>query len=78
MAAQTVQEEEKKIYYNADHNKYVNKYKKNKLHRININYSVDAANELKDFCKGKEIPVNTFIKQAIKEKLESEGVTYGD
>lgn len=54
--------------------KYSNKYKKENQHRVNINYSREKADDIKAFCKDIGVPVNTFIKEAISEKLAREGV----
>lgn len=49
------------------------RYRQSNLQRMNIEYKLEAANKIREYCKYKNIPVSTFVKIAIKEKLERDG-----
>lgn len=57
--------------YNERQAAHVMKYKKGHITRVPLDMQKDKYAELKDFCAANGYAVNTFIKLAIEEKIES-------
>lgn len=59
---------------NYEQNKdYVYRYKEKKIKRIPLDVQIEFyEQELKPLCLKLNMPINTFIKQAISEKIERE------
>lgn len=53
-----------------------NKYAKTHYKRIPLNLNLDYFNQMKAFLDSEGIPVNTYIKEAIGEKLDRDGFVY--
>lgn len=58
-------------YYRPERNKYVTKYRALHQKRITVDFKNEYFNEvLKPAIDKTGLPVNTFVKQAIAEKIE--------
>lgn len=53
-----------------DRKEYLNNYHKTKLKRVPLDLPLEKYEELKKHCQERSIPVNTFIKRAIEEKMK--------
>lgn len=58
--------------YNESTKRATLKYAKNNIKRVQVNYLVSEYEEIKTYVDKKNIPLATFIKQAIREKMEKE------
>ena len=53
-------------------NKATQKYKKNNVKRLGLNYKLEDYARLKECADRLRVPVNTFLKDAINERMEAE------
>ena len=51
---------------------YTANYKKEKLKRIPLDVQKEKYEEIKAYCEAHNIPINTFIKQAIDNALQQD------
>ena len=49
---------------------YSIEYAKKHYKRVPLDLSINKYNQLKDICSSLDMPINTFIKSAIDEKIE--------
>lgn len=57
-------------------NKYIMEYAKEKYKRVPLDLKQDYYDAVKAFLDQKKIPVNTYIKKALNEKLVQDGFVY--
>lgn len=55
--------------------KYINEYAKDHYKRVALNLDKTYYTQMKAFLDQKKIPVNTYIKEALSEKLDRDGFT---
>lgn len=58
--------------------KYINRYAKDNYKRVPLNLDKDYYAAVRKFLDERKIPVNTYIKQALSEKLSKDGFQYHD
>lgn len=58
--------------YSKAGNKATQKYKKNNIKRIGLNYRTEDYARLKEYADKVNMPVNTFLREAIMERQEEE------
>ena len=55
--------------------KAINKWNKENLKQINLQIKIDEYNEIKQYCKDRNMPVNTFVRSCVQSVIHGENLT---